>query len=153
MPVDAAAAAAAAVVQAVPELQYFGPTAIVFGVVSVLFYLLVIRPLFPSNKHQHGGTEPGAARQRAAGPAFVALDHVNANNNNNQQQQQQQQQSPPQKCTRVPPHLNTQIVTAINNGANVLLDGLVAFKYTRAAAAVASVATVAVTATATANNC
>ena len=133
MPVDAAAAAPAPI-QAVPELQYFGPTAIVFGVVSVLFYLLVIRPLFPSNKQQQ-------QQQRAAGPAFVALDHVHANiNNNNQQQLQQQlqqQQSPPQKCTRVPPHLNTQIVTAINNGANVLLDGLVAFKYTRAATAVA----------------
>ena len=51
--------------------------------------------------------------------------------------QQQQQQ---QKCTRVPPHLNSDTVTAMNNGANVLIDGLVAFKYTRAAAVTATTA-------------
>ena len=127
MPADAAP---------VPELQFFGPTAIVFGIISILLYLLVIRPLLPSTNNTNNGAA-AAARGGAAGirGTAVALDPNEATPNTVTTATQHQQH---QKCTRVPPHLNSDLVTAVNNGANVLMDGLVAFKFTRAAVATAA---------------
>lgn len=118
----------------VPELKYFGPTAIVFALISILIYILVIRPLLPTpnNNNDNNRTRGAAARLATNGgarhrlPVQPAPAVADSNNNNSQ---------PPRKCTRSPPHLNTDTVTAVNNGVNVLVDGMVAFKYTKASAA------------------
>jgi len=116
-------------IQPVPELKFFGPTAIIFGLISVVFYILIIRPLLPNTVTEGGANNNNNARRGGV---------VTGQNNNGTAAATQQQaavdKQPQIPCTRTPPHLN-QNVTAINNGSNVLLDGMVAFKHTQAATA------------------
>lgn len=113
-----------------------GPTAVIFGVVTVAIYFLVIRPWMPSRP-----LAAAAAGTRQTTNTAAATDAANNNNTNSAtfQQQQQQHNESTLCCTRVPPHVSdASAPLAINGGANLLSDGLVAFKHCRAAAAVAT---------------
>jgi len=108
-----------------PPLEYFGPTLLIFGVVSIVVYLLIIRPLLP-NVQNNNNLNNANNNRRANGAATPRTGATPPASNNTSQKPLAQQ-----KCTRTPPHLNSSTV-AVNGGANVLLDGLVAFKYTTA---------------------
>jgi hypothetical protein len=99
----------------------FGPTAIIFGVISLAIYFFIIRPLLPSTRG------PADANRGTQTNATAAVNDIAATTTRQEQIQ----------CSRVPPHVSeTSAKLAVNGGANLLMDGLVAFKHCRAAVVV-----------------
>ena len=97
------------------EFQAILQTAIMFGVISIIVYFAVLR------------TTREAAAPRASDGAVVSP-----------QQQAQEQEKPNAKpkilCSRVPPHLSESTAKITQTGgANILSDGMVAFRHIKAA--------------------
>jgi hypothetical protein len=101
----------------------FGTTAIVFGVLSLLLYVLVIRPRLPTD-NATAAASSAVATNGAGVATTTATASVSASTDAGPKASSQR------LCTRSPPHLAT---SPVNNGSNVLSDGLVAFKHTSAA--------------------
>jgi hypothetical protein len=101
-------------------------TALIIGIVSVGFYMLVIRHNLPSNgRGNAAATQNGAAANPTRNAASGAAASVATS--------PQTEQIP---CSRVPPHVSlASAQLAVNGGSNLLIDGLVAFKHCKAASA------------------
>jgi hypothetical protein len=105
-------------------------TVVAIGLVSAALYLFWLRPLLPGTAGRAQRVAPagtaGAARVSAAQAAATAS---NDNNNNGNAPSK-----PKEKCTRTPPHVAPDSAElAVNGGSNILIDGLLAFRHSRAA--------------------
>jgi hypothetical protein len=105
-------------------------TVVAIGLVSAALYLFWLRPLLPGTAGRAQRVAPagtaGAARASAAQAAATAS---NDNNNN-----ANAPSKPKEKCTRTPPHVAPDSAElAVNGGSNILIDGLLAFRHSRAA--------------------
>jgi hypothetical protein len=97
-------------------------TIVVVGLVSAALYLFWLRPLLP-------GTAGRAQRVAPVGTAGAAATASNNNNNN-----ANAPSKPKEKCTRTPLHVAPDSAElAVNGGSNILIDGLLAFRHSRAA--------------------
>lgn len=119
------------------EIEAAITTAVVFGLVTIGFYLLIIRPLI---------RRPAVATANAAGAlGATSLQHGENRRQIGTPQQQsmaragslqtaQSQQEEGFMCRRVPVHLsNSSASQAIAGGEKLLADGLVPFRNTKAA--------------------
>lgn len=123
------------------EFESIYSTVIFFGLISIAIYIFLLRPILaPAAQAPAGGARDGHA---AAGRR---QHHQQRRQQAGQQRQQQQQQSASNNdlslkasCTRVPPHISTQSAKMAGpGGTNLLIDGLLAFRHTKAAAAAAA---------------
>jgi hypothetical protein len=101
------------------DLESFVNTAIFFAIVSAAVYVLLIRPILP-HAQLPTATQPRRTAQNdehgGIDPSRVAIRSVT------------------KLCTDAPPHLEPNSRLRTNaHGANVLIDGLLAFQHTRAA--------------------
>jgi hypothetical protein len=101
------------------------PTAAVVGLITVLLYWIWIRPILPNI--QNNGN-----RQQ---PAATTTTHRASRQQQQQQQLRDKSTGHAKRCSHTPPHLNEMAKSiASSHGSNILTDGLVAFKYTKAGA-------------------
>lgn len=104
-------------------------TVVAIGLVSAALYLFWLRPLLPGTAGRAQRAPPvgtaGAARATAAQAAATASSNSNDTNASSK---------PKEKCTRTPPHVTPgSAELAVNGGSNILVDGLLAFRHSRAA--------------------
>ena len=116
----------------------FEPTAIFIGVISLAIYIFIIRPLVPSTRgpaHERGNrTRSIGTTGAAAGGAALSDGAMTI-----AQQRHNEQLLQTIPCSRVPPHVSDASASlAVNGGANLLVDGLVAFKHCRASSSSSS---------------
>ena len=101
------------------DLDPLYSSALIFGLISLVLYLLVIRPLLPGNfGARRGGNNPArqvnAVGGQSDGPSTPS--------------------KPRSKCERVPVHVAPSSERIANEGGfNLLVDGMVAFRHTKAA--------------------
>jgi len=103
----------------IQELDPLYRSGLIFGLISLVVYLLVLRPLLPRNSgaQRRGNHPPGQAN--AAGGAADAPATPS---------------KPKSKCERVPVHVAPSSERIANEGGyNLLVDGMVAFRHTKAA--------------------
>ena len=99
-------------------------TVLIFGVLSAVVYQFILRPLLPSGRHVNNNNNNNTNNPRQAAPAY----HTSL--------RQQQQQRKGIKCARVPEHVAPNSAKiAVNGGNNLLVDGMIAFRHTKAALA------------------
>jgi hypothetical protein len=99
------------------------------GLVSAALYLFWLRPLLPGAAGQAQRVVPAGTAGAARGSAGQAAATASNNNNNTNTPSK-----PKEKCTRTPAHCAPESAElAVNGGSNILIDGLLAFKHSRAA--------------------
>ena len=135
------------------DLETLYATILVFGVLSAAIYLLVLKPLLPNRQQP---TIPNAGADADAAPAAANATRRNPAFNGGTQaassrpgaaagyEEASAAAKGGTKCARVPPHVSSNSASiAVNGGSNLLVDGLVAFRHCKAAAAVVSTITTA----------
>jgi hypothetical protein len=104
-------------------------TVVVVGLVSAALYLLWLRPLLPGTAGRAQRVAPAGTAGAARASAAQAAATANNNNNNTNAPSK-----PKEKCTRTPLHVAPgSAELAVNGGSNILIDGLLAFRHSRAA--------------------
>jgi hypothetical protein len=103
-------------------------TVVVVGLVSAALYFVLLRPLLPGTAQRAAPAGTAGAARGSAGQAAATANNNNNNANTNAPS------IPKEKCTRTPPHVAPgSAELAVNGGSNILIDGLLAFRHSRAA--------------------
>lgn len=104
----------------------FAQTAIVFGLITVAVYVFFIRPLLPTNQRRRQAApvpnrNSDSATAHGAPSTSSAASGIQGSN---------EHKIP---CSRVPSHVSSASAAfAVNGGSNLLVDGIIAFKHSRA---------------------
>jgi hypothetical protein len=114
----------------------FYTTVVSFGLISLFIYLFVLPRLvlLPNNNGGNINNADTAAAAAARGRRGSPTDNDGGDNGNNNSRKPSSTAHQP-LCTRTPPHLSEQSARiATWGGMNVLVEGMIPFRYTKAAA-------------------
>ena len=114
------------------DLETLYATVLIFGLLSAVVYLFVLRPLFPSGATPAtGGQQPHRQRQQPQ----QQIQNRRSDDVGRNSRSVSDGKVTGSRCARVPSHVSpSSALLAVNGGSNLLVDGIVAFRHGTAAA-------------------